>query len=278
MIDVSCIVLTHASYRDKGGSVEHTVRATLAQRGVSFEIIVVQNDCDEQEQRHLRQLLETHESLRTVVCATSIAGARNRGAALARGRILVFLDDDTVFLEAGALHEVARLGRYHTHGYGARRLWTPPPPWFAQEACHVAQQLARGELDGLVPYLGSPDPAYRGKSSERYLMRTFIGCFGFVQKSAYVTVGGFPEEFLGYGYEDDALCAQLYATFGDFASLAALRVAHVTHPCAALGRLDANRGLYEAALARLGARAFHVGDLLYPEEAPLRPVLDMREC
>jgi glycosyltransferase involved in cell wall biosynthesis len=280
MTDVTCIVLTHAAYRDKGGSIEHVVLAALSQVDVTLEIVVVQNRCSAAEQARLQsfldEIVQRGAPVRTFACESSIAGARNHGARFAHGRTLVFLDDDSVLLDRDALSKVASLSDSYSHGYGATRLWTPPQPWFAERAAGFARLVAAGQLDALAPFLGQPDPATRGKQSCRYLMRTFIGCFGFVRTTAFRECGGFPEEFVSYGYEDDAFAALLYATYGDFASLAAIRVAHVAHPCAAVddGALHSNRALYQAVLQRLGARAFHVGDLLYPEEATPRQVLE----
>lgn len=68
----------------------------------------------------------TSGRLQVVECASSIAGARNRAAAHARGAVLGFVDDDTILLTPNALQLVCAYAFHNSHGYGVKSLWTRP--------------------------------------------------------------------------------------------------------------------------------------------------------
>jgi GT2 family glycosyltransferase len=77
--------------------IEDALKSALSQRGSTFEIIAV----DDASQDRSQETLSQYGDVVRVVCLAAnegACGARNRGAALATGEYLVFLDGDDAFL------------------------------------------------------------------------------------------------------------------------------------------------------------------------------------
>lgn len=275
---LSCIVLTSNSYAHKGGCVEHVLLALARQRAVDRELIVVENSGEGPSRDRLTRFLREARlrDVRVVATCTSVAAGRNAGARRATGDVLVFVDDDAIALDGHALSTVAEAAATASHGYGAQRLWTRPLGWFQRHARELREDVAAGRFGRLRRHLGPPAPGLRQATQPKYLMRSFVGHFGFVRAREFTAAGGFPEDFTGYALEDDALSFLLYHRRGGFANLGSTCVAHVSHPVPALlaeGH-EQNRPLYTGILNRHGVRSFHIGDLLEPASAPDRRVCE----
>jgi len=88
------IVITFHNQRQ---FLEDAVNSALQQKNASFEVIAVDDASSDGSPEKLRQ----YEGVAKVLCLEKnlhACGARNRGAALARGEYLVFLDGDDAFL------------------------------------------------------------------------------------------------------------------------------------------------------------------------------------
>lgn len=139
------------------------------------------------------------------------ARARNRGARAARGRWLLFLDDDIVApagLVQAHLELLAASPEYGTIGYAV----TDPA---LVDAPHFHYLDSRG-----VARLGSgPAPA-----------RYFVTQNAAVPREAFLAVGGFDESFAAYGFEDMEVAFRLEGDAGiRFRTLPAPVPLHVHH-------------------------------------------------
>jgi len=117
---ISVIVPAH----NEEGYLHQTLRALESQRYPHYEVIVVANDCSDDTAAVARN----HCDRLIVISRKGISLARNIGARLACGEILLFLDADTL-LESNALMIVAR---DFTREYSAGTLKARPDParWF----------------------------------------------------------------------------------------------------------------------------------------------------
>jgi glycosyltransferase involved in cell wall biosynthesis len=85
------------TFHNQRGFIKDALMSALAQRNAEFEIIVV----DDASSDGSREFLEQYRDKVRLLCLETNAGAceaRNRGAALAAGEYLVFLDGDDAFL------------------------------------------------------------------------------------------------------------------------------------------------------------------------------------
>lgn len=274
---ISVVILTFDSYTRKFGCIEHTILSLLNQGVVAEEVIVVDNGQQTADQQKLQEFVDSlsAKNITLIKSRANIAEARNIGASHAQYDTLVFVDEDTILLDKLAFTKLRQAAKSAVHGYGAVRDWTEPE-WFPEYAPQLKVELYQGKYDNLRLHTGPPDPAIRQKSSEKYLVRTFIGNFGFVSAEAFWQVNGFPEQFSGYGLEDDALSFLLYRSFGRPGILSNVHVAHVTHHIHRVQFKEYQMNLlkYQVFLKEYGYTAFHIGDLLYPKLPRLRAVLE----
>lgn len=73
---------------------------------------------------------------------TGLNGARNRGAAVAGGDVLAFLDDDTLVSPGWAQAMLSAFERHPCAGVGGKvklQLTGPPPPWLAVRRYYLAE-------------------------------------------------------------------------------------------------------------------------------------------
>lgn len=277
MINLSIIVLTCDSYTNKFSCIEHTLLAISNQKGVNKEIIVVNNGALKSDGQRLKRFTESLSNIK-VICThqKSIAEARNTGSQEASADILVFIDEDIIILDKLALSKVYEYAFKYKYGYGAKRKWTLGEDWFSSQAEILKQNILKEDYSLINKNSGCPDPVIRDKNSVKYLMKSFIGNFGFIHTEVFKELGGFPTQFTGYGLEDDALSFLCYLYYGNPALLNDIHIVHVTHPINKIcfNELYKNKFIYNELLNSYGYKNFHIGDLLYPNSRKKRPVLE----
>jgi GT2 family glycosyltransferase len=146
---------------------------SLSDRVCEFEVIVVDNGSTDAT----RALAERHRRVRWIELGVNLgAAARNVGAAAARGRILLMLDDDSWPMD-GTVDGVVRL-------FDRR-------PDLGAVACRVrlAEPPHRHDAGG-VPGI-------------------FFNCGGAVRRAAFLEAGGYPIDF-DYYVEEYDLCCRLW--------------------------------------------------------------------
>ena len=269
--DLSVVLLTYKNFTLKCGCIEHVLLALIHQTGVRLQLIVVDNGSDLDEHKTLKASLKKHAPGSTLLhCNASIAAGRNAGASFALSDLIIFIDDDCILLQSDALQQVCNFAQVSSHGYGAIRYWTPEGGWFAENASRLLSELAQGHTPTLQNNLCEPCATLREKLSTKYLMRSFIGHFGFVRKKLFKKTGGFPQQFFGYGLEDDAFSFLCYFLEPTFQSLQAIQVIHVSHELlgSQFKQLALNQKTYSEFLQTRGVKNFHIGRLLYPQPNP----------
>jgi glycosyltransferase involved in cell wall biosynthesis len=277
MINLSIIVLTCDSYTNKFSCIEHTILSLCNQKGISKEIIVVNNGIRKSDTLHLQKFTKSLSNIK-VICTKqkSISEARNIGSQEASADILVFIDEDIIILDKLALSKIYNYSFNYIYGYGAKRDWTLGENWFPSQAETIKQNMLKGNYSLIRKNIGCPDPFIRDKNTIKYLIKSFIGNFGFIHKEAFKKLGGFPTQFAGYGLEDDALSFLCYLHHGNPALLSNIHIVHVTHPINAtcLTEYNKNKLIYNELLNSHGYTNFHIGDLLYPSVRNKRPILE----
>lgn len=177
---ISVVIPTH----DRGASVCRTLEALARQEGAGdFEVIVVADGCTDDTAERVRACRPSYPLTLVEQPASGANEARMRGADLARGELLVFLDDD-VEPAPGCLAGHARAHREHETALvvGAN------PPALEQATGLFAQGLRKWWVD-LFRLLGTP--GYR-KSYRDVLTGNMS-----IARALFRGLGGFDPAFRG---------------------------------------------------------------------------------
>lgn len=196
---VSVIVLNH----NGGEDVMRCLDSLRGQNAVEEILLVDNGSTDGSLERALARFPEIVAVRDTV--NRGVATARNRGAALARGEVLLFLDHDAV-LDSGCVAELAA-------GLGERDGVVGP----------VLRSGASGRLEwgGTVDVLGHALPLLNGRPP-LYINGPVLA----TQRSLFLRLGGFDDRFF-YAAEDVEYCWRVLLGGGRVATIASARADHV---------------------------------------------------
>lgn len=173
--EVSVVICT----RDRRDFLPGAIASVLAQ-SIPVECIVVDNSPDPGVNRAAQEHYQGDERFRYAAePAPGLSNARNRGVALARGRIVAFLDDDAAAAPDWAENLLAAFKAFPRAGCVGGRIvadWlAPPPAWLDREL--------QGWLS-IVDWGGAPREARRGE--------WLAGCNIAYDRNALMEAGGFP--------------------------------------------------------------------------------------
>ncbi len=167
--------------KDRIRYLERALDSLRRQTGApSFEVVVVDNGSVDATKDSVGEYARHFPAVRYVAVPQPNRGkARNRGVGAARGRYLLFCDDDVLLPERWiAAHAAA-------HDRGAERV-----------------------VNG--PILNVPSSADRPKPKPASYSRAFLcTCNASLSKAAFLRAGGFDETFDLYGWEDTELGVRL---------------------------------------------------------------------
>jgi GT2 family glycosyltransferase len=177
-LKISVVILTMG---DRTAELDRAIASARPLRDAGAEIVVVGNGAD----------VAVPDGVRAVTLDRNagVAGGRNAGLAASVGDVVLFLDDDGWYPDAGAL------GEHVTARFAAE-------PVLAVLSFRVIDEAGAPGGRWLVPRLRAGDPE---RSS---VVTTFAGGVCAVRRSAFCEAGGLPEAFF-YGHEETDLAWRL---------------------------------------------------------------------
>jgi GT2 family glycosyltransferase len=176
---------------------------------VSFELVLVDNGSTDETARLLASL---EGDVRVIVNRKNFgfAHACNQGAAVARGRYIFFLNNDTEAHPGWLDALVARLeAEPETVAVGSRLLF--PDGSLQHAGVEVIVRQSDGWLDFRHRYYRFPGDFVEAATAAR--VQVLTGAALMVRREAFEAAGGFDEGY-GNGYEDVDLCLTLQAAGG----------------------------------------------------------------
>lgn len=242
MIKLSCVVIACDSDRGKGNSVHHSLGSILRQNLDDFELIVIDNSNFKSAEK-INKLKEYCNSLNlkrkkpvkikivNKQKPININFARNFGAKIAKGEIIVFTEDDTIILGDNYFSSIITFSKQYDFGYGAKRLWTKPG-WFQKNSKKVLSEVLAGGYNLLLQNSDRIPESFKGRKDGDIFYEiqghTFIANFGFCKRDLFLKVGGFPL-YEKLDLSDDCLMYRLLKSGNKYKFLGDLTVAHVSH-------------------------------------------------
>jgi glycosyltransferase involved in cell wall biosynthesis len=231
---ISCVILSYNSHIDKKNRVLLCLTSVFNQKFNDAEVVLVENSHDKSstkkiltEVNKISRLLNNRFSFKIVNNKKSLSrgAARNKGAKKCIGDIIIFIDGDTIILDDNAFSKIYKLSQTHKYGFGANRLWI-------NKKILSDKNLLENLKDSFYDYVKNksflPKNNNRAGFDAEILTKTFIGNFGFCERSLFFKSGGFCE-FIGYGFEDDCLMYKLFTRDKKYALLDKISVAHIDH-------------------------------------------------
>jgi GT2 family glycosyltransferase/tetratricopeptide (TPR) repeat protein len=172
-----------------------TLRPTL---GIRDEVIVVDNGSEDYTSQGLKQFpwikVITNDTNR------GFGIACNQGAAAASNEIVIFLNNDTLLPSRWIDGLIAPFEDQTVVATGPRSNMVSGPQWGSQVGYRDAN------LPDMKRFAKQWREEHRGQFDE---VKRLVGFCIAVRKSAFDAVGGFDEEFVTGGAEDDELCIRL---------------------------------------------------------------------
>lgn len=224
-MDLSIIIVNYNSLRFLKNcldSINLTFLKTGGKRSISYEIVIVDNGSDDGSMEFLRKLeaCQDNYTLKFIECGqnTGFSRASNRGAGLATGRYLLFLNPDTE-LTYGLNNFIDVINFYRKKSnrekIGALGVKTINPDGSLQFSCRSFPTLARQFYESFSLHrifkrcriFGSYFMTYSDHDKDMEV-DWLSGSFMMIEKSIFEAVGRFDEDYFIYS-EDTDLCLRL---------------------------------------------------------------------
>jgi len=198
---VSLIIPTYFNQRLKNGSLHYLLEG-IEQSSTIEEVVFVVSGDSGKEARDFESLAGNKKLIYVPCEQNQRARARNLGAAAATHEMLLFLDDDMV-LQNWRLIDVfvsQLISEQYDCALFPRRNYARFPLLYDGAGLQQAIGDWRNDESSIDESLIF-DPLRHG-CSFKTMAFCFPGCFMLIRRDAFQLIGGFPEEFEGWGFED----------------------------------------------------------------------------
>ena len=225
---VDVVISTKNNILTKNFSLFYVVRALLHQQALNLNIVIADNGSTDDTSSILRGTFGQKIGLiDTSTHSGNISASRNRGASCGKARHIVFLDDDMVLNGPEALSQSLKVALEVDFACGARRLWAPLS-W---------SRLIRHDdpinkvLSTLRHIAFEPRSINRLSGMNIIDNRSYLANFGIISRDVFSKVGGFDEDYVGWGYQDTDLMYRLCLQQCDYALFSnhGIEVFHLSH-------------------------------------------------
>ncbi len=241
-LDFSIVIPAYNSYFNKKKSVELVAKCLAKQQAINYDVFFVAAESEDGTLRFLKDFTSDRKNYHLIETPNvlSRSAARNHGASFAGGEWLLFMDDDCMLLNELLLSRLSRFLDGRDWAVGARRKWFQLG-WKFDE---FNSFLDAGHLDAIDEQSVVPSGIKRGTGRRDLHEFSFIGHFGFVRNELFKKVGGYDEQYRGWGYEDTDLMMRLYIESSAYLNLFELAdVYHLTHPISKVDKANRSKNI-----------------------------------
>jgi glycosyltransferase involved in cell wall biosynthesis len=238
VIDV--VISTKDNIQTKNFSLFYVIRALLHQSALALNITIADNGSTDDTSGALQRAFGQKINLiDTSAWSGNLSASRNLAAACGNAQRILFLDDDMVLNGPETLPESLEIASKVDFACGARRLWAPITwPELIRPDDPVGKVLSTLRHTAYEPF------SINRVSGKRIIdNRSYLANFGIVSRDAFSKLGGFDENYVGWGYQDTDLMYRLclhqfeYALFSNYE----ISVFHLAHRVDKGPGFDVNR-------------------------------------
>ncbi|MBW2738374.1 MAG: glycosyltransferase [Deltaproteobacteria bacterium] len=204
------ILPTYNSLTEKRRSVELCLMSLSKQdfRGHEWEIIIVDNGSTDGTCNFVEKVKSWFPIRMTLLNAPvpgARAFARNCGVKESTGDKVIFVDDDMLFPNPRTLTRLLEAIEERGFSCGIQRLWT----YIGWDYERVKSQLIQNRYNYLLDISTLPKGFNRESGYRNLLDVSFIANCGGLTRALFEEVGGFNEEYVGWGRDDCDLMYRL---------------------------------------------------------------------
>ncbi len=265
MKKISVIIPSKNNFLEKNFSIFYTIKSIYYQLNNDIEIIIVNDGGTDSTVEKLSatfpNLIFINEKYSSGGC---LAKLRNKGASLASGDVLLFMDDDTIITSPYSFSNITKIAQDYDFFCGASRYWTSI---YWPKHVNTKQSISTS-IKTLLDISILPKGIDRAIGFRDLNEFTFIGNFGGMRKDIFKSIGGFDERFIGWGLEDTELMMRLSFTGMTHKILSdeELSVIHLTHVSENIGSYRENLRRFNEIEIRNGVY-FHINHFFGVYEA-----------
>jgi len=232
VVYLSIVIPTYNSFKNKQGSIELTISSIFKQKSINnVEIIIIDDGSSDKTTDYLKSLQDVDCDFDLMLLSKKHDGnrakSRNLGIQKARGKLILFLDDDTVLLSPYCIKKTIEMWKPQTFLCGAKRYWTYPI-WDRNK---ILELIHSSRFEKIKKMSFVPIGLNRYNGCRDLLEFSFLSNFGVVSREDLINVGGFDEGYTGWGYEETDLMFRLLDRGLKFINLwPFVSVLHLNHP------------------------------------------------
>lgn len=252
---VDIIISTRNNVRERSFSLSYVIRALLHQKSEALNIIVADNGSDDGTSDELRRMFgQKIGIIDTTEQAGNIAASKNAAVACGKAEIIFFLDDDMIADGPDTIAKCVKIGSSVDFACGALRMWAPITwPEIVRSDDPINKMMST-----LSQVAYEPHSVNRISGKNIIDNRSYLANFGTISRRVFEEVGGFDENYVGFGYQDTDLMYRLckgrfeYDLFINHG----VRVFHLAHKVDKSEHYENNRARF-VEKQRLDGRQFH---------------------
>lgn len=187
---------------DKKHSIYFTVKSLLFQKGIRFNIYLVDDKSSDETISYLKKTFSEYDNITILKNDNEgVASARNYGVRKGNAEYLLFIDGDTILSSDRTIENTLNVGSDYSFACGAIRYWTP----INWEEYVFKHDTYRSWLNILKRISYLPKGVDRNTGFMDVTHVSFIGNYGLIKRSIFEKIGGFPITYKGWGLEDTHL-------------------------------------------------------------------------
>lgn len=222
------VISTKNNLSEKSFSLRFVIRSLLNQAADDLNIIIADNGSKDDTSSQLKRIFgDKINIIDTSHVTGNLSASRNLAARCGTATMIFFIDDDMIPKHKGSIGKCIEIAQDVDFVCGAIRFWAPLTwPKFIRHDDPINKVIST-----LEQISSEPVSIDRITGKNRMDNRSYIANFGIIRRPTFESVGGFDEEYTGWGYQDTDLMWRLCVSHAsyDLFSRYGVEIFHLSH-------------------------------------------------